>query len=72
VTSALVGGEWSALRPGERAPQYPLDRRLGGAHENIQDNDSYLSISKDVKHKYAEGGTRLTIVWKENICISEG
>jgi hypothetical protein len=35
LTSALDGGEWSASRPGrftprERAPWYPLDRRLGG------------------------------------------
>jgi hypothetical protein len=34
-TSALDGGEWSASSPGrftpkERAPRYPLDRRLGG------------------------------------------
>jgi hypothetical protein len=26
LTSALVGSEWS---PGERAPRYPLDRRVG-------------------------------------------
>jgi hypothetical protein len=33
LTSALVGGEWSALRPGEIAPpRYPLDRRLRGPH----------------------------------------
>jgi hypothetical protein len=35
LTLALVGGEWSDSRPGhfipgERAPQYPVDRRLGG------------------------------------------
>jgi hypothetical protein len=35
LTSALDGGEWSASRPcrftpGERAPWYPLDRRLVG------------------------------------------
>jgi hypothetical protein len=35
LTSAIAGGEWSASRsdhftPGERAPRYPLDRRLGG------------------------------------------
>jgi hypothetical protein len=35
LTLVLVGGEWSASRPsrftpGERAPRYPLDRRLGG------------------------------------------
>jgi hypothetical protein len=35
LTSALVGGEWSASRPcrftpGERAPRYPFYRRLGG------------------------------------------
>jgi hypothetical protein len=35
LTSALVGGEWSVshlsrFTPKERAPQYPLDRRLGG------------------------------------------
>jgi hypothetical protein len=34
LTSALVGNEWSASRscrftPGERAPRYPLGRRLG-------------------------------------------
>jgi hypothetical protein len=34
LTSALVGGEWSASRPEPRYPQgrrprYPLDRRLG-------------------------------------------
>jgi hypothetical protein len=30
LTSALDGGEWSASRPGERTPLYPLYRRLGG------------------------------------------
>jgi hypothetical protein len=35
LTWALVGGEWSAscpgrFKPGERAPGYPLDRRLSG------------------------------------------
>jgi hypothetical protein len=35
LTLALAGGEWSASCPGrftpwERAPHYPLDRRLGG------------------------------------------
>jgi hypothetical protein len=35
LTLALVGGKWSASRPdrftpGERAPVYALDRRLGG------------------------------------------
>jgi hypothetical protein len=35
MTSVLVGGEWSALspchfNPGETAPGYPLDIRLGG------------------------------------------
>jgi len=34
LTSALDGDEWSASGPSftsrERAPQYPLDRRLGG------------------------------------------
>jgi hypothetical protein len=30
VTSAPDGGEWSASCPGERAPPYPLDMRLGG------------------------------------------
>jgi hypothetical protein len=35
LTSALGRGEWSASRSGrftprERAPRYPLDRRLGG------------------------------------------
>jgi hypothetical protein len=33
LTSALVGGEWSASRPGRFTPgkgaRYPLDRRLG-------------------------------------------
>jgi hypothetical protein len=37
LTSALEGGEWSASRSGrftaaDRAPLYPLDRRLGGPH----------------------------------------
>jgi hypothetical protein len=35
LTSALVGGEWSASRSGRftlqgKSPLYPLDRRLGG------------------------------------------
>jgi hypothetical protein len=34
LTTALVGGEWSASRPGrfttKKSPWYPLDRRLGG------------------------------------------
>jgi hypothetical protein len=34
LNSTLAGGEWSAsspgrFTPGERAPQYPLDRRFG-------------------------------------------
>jgi hypothetical protein len=34
-TLAVEGGEWSGSSPGrftprERAPRYPLDRRLGG------------------------------------------
>jgi hypothetical protein len=36
LDSAVVGGEWSASRPGRftpggRAPRYPMDRRLRGA-----------------------------------------
>jgi hypothetical protein len=35
LTSALVGGEWSASRSGRfapgKSPLYPLDRRLGGS-----------------------------------------
>jgi hypothetical protein len=35
LNSELVGGEWSASRPGRftaggKSPRYPLDRRLGG------------------------------------------
>jgi hypothetical protein len=35
LTSALVGGEWSASLPGRftsvgKSPRYPLDRSLGG------------------------------------------
>jgi hypothetical protein len=35
LTSALVGGEWSASRPGRftprgKSPRYPLDRKLDG------------------------------------------
>jgi hypothetical protein len=30
LTSALVGGRWSASRPGRFTPGYPFDRRLGG------------------------------------------
>jgi hypothetical protein len=30
LTSALIGGEWSASRPGPLYPRYPLDKRLGG------------------------------------------
>jgi hypothetical protein len=30
LTSALVGGEWSASRPGRFTPWNPLYRRLGG------------------------------------------
>jgi hypothetical protein len=29
LTSALVGDEWLASRPGRFTPQHPLDRRLG-------------------------------------------
>jgi hypothetical protein len=32
LASVLVGGEWSASRPGRFTPRYPLDRRLGGPH----------------------------------------
>jgi hypothetical protein len=30
LTSAAVGGEWSASRPGRVIPAYPLDTSLGG------------------------------------------
>jgi hypothetical protein len=30
LTSAIVGGEWSASRPGRFSPRFPLDKRLGG------------------------------------------
>jgi hypothetical protein len=30
LTSALIGGGWSASHPGRFTPRYPLDRRLGG------------------------------------------
>jgi hypothetical protein len=42
LTSALVGGQWSASCPGrfmlrERTPRYPLDRRLGGPQAGLDD-----------------------------------
>jgi len=44
LTSALNGGKWSASHPGrftsrERAPQYPLDRRLGGPTTYLEIRD---------------------------------
>jgi hypothetical protein len=42
LTSALVGGEWSVSCPGhfilgERAPQYPFDRKLSGPRKPVCD-----------------------------------
>jgi hypothetical protein len=44
LTSALDGGEWLTSRPGRftlgvRAPQYPVDMRLGGLQRR-KDNES--------------------------------
>jgi hypothetical protein len=42
LTTALVGGEWSASLPGrftpeERAPRYGLDKRLDGPRAGLDD-----------------------------------
>jgi hypothetical protein len=41
IISALVGGEWSASRPGRSNPgkgsRYPLDRRLCGPKAGLDD-----------------------------------
>jgi hypothetical protein len=41
LTPALVGGEWSASRPGRfitgEEPPFPLDTRLGGTHSRLDD-----------------------------------
>jgi hypothetical protein len=49
LTSALGGGEWSASCPccftcGERAPQYSLDRRLGGP----QSQSGHYKVEKNL------------------------
>jgi hypothetical protein len=49
LTSAPVGGEWSASRlgrftPGERIPRYPLDRRPGGP----QSRSGRLEVEKNI------------------------
>jgi hypothetical protein len=43
LTLALVGGEWSASRPGrvtpgEKAPWYPLDGRLGRSQSPYEEH----------------------------------
>jgi hypothetical protein len=51
LTSALDGGEWSAswpgrfTQPGETAPRYPLDRRLGGPHRRSWRNGEEKNIA---------------------------
>jgi hypothetical protein len=53
LTSVLNGGRWSASRPGrftpkERAPWYPLDRRLGaGNNFRIREVSGSLNKGRD-------------------------
>jgi hypothetical protein len=50
LTSALVGGKWSAsftprpLYPGGKNPRYPLYRRLGGP-QNRSGNEKNLALT---------------------------
>jgi hypothetical protein len=44
LTSALVGGEWSASRPGRFTPWHPLDRRLGGPQSRSERGSDYIYI----------------------------
>jgi hypothetical protein len=64
LTSAVAGGEWSASRPGERAPGYPLDRMLGGPQsrsgrrgENYwpyRGSNSDTSVVQSVSSRYTD------------------
>jgi hypothetical protein len=51
LISALDGGEWSAaaLPPGERAPLFPLDRRLGGpqSQSELYGEEKNLALAKN-------------------------
>ena len=68
MTAALVGGEWSAARPGRILPpgktRYPFYRRLGGpqgrsGHDTVRTGKSYtmhgmyiMNIFKEICHKW--------------------
>jgi hypothetical protein len=42
LTSALVGSEWSASRPGRLYSRYPFDRRLSGPRAGLEDTEKIL------------------------------
>jgi hypothetical protein len=69
LISALDGGEWSVSRPrrfisGEKAPLYPLDRRLGGPQRRsgrrgessrpYRDTNSGPSVVQPVASRYTD------------------
>jgi hypothetical protein len=75
LTSALDGGEWSALPPGKESPLYPLDRRLGGpqsrsgrgGEEKIpsprRESNPRTPIVQPVAHRYTTELFRL-LLWR--------
>jgi hypothetical protein len=64
LTSALVGGEWSASRPGRALPRgkdhrYPLYRRLGGSqsrsgHRGCRGSNLDLPVVQSVVRHYTD------------------
>jgi hypothetical protein len=78
LTTALEGGEWSdshpdRFTPGERAPRYPLDRRLGGSTASLdavvkrripspgRESNPWTPIVQLVASSYPDWATRLCL-----------
>jgi hypothetical protein len=55
MTSALGGGEWLASGPGERAPRYPLNRRLGGPQSRSGRREETRVFEKEEVTTHANG-----------------
>jgi hypothetical protein len=76
LTSALDGGEWSAPRPGcftprERAPWYPLDRKLGGDHEVLNSSLSCESCCKCYHGPSMSGHLSMTYSWGMSVNLKK-
>jgi hypothetical protein len=72
LTSALAGGEWSALRsdrfnPG-KGPRYPLDRRLGGPRAGLHDVEkrNFLTL-QELKLRPLGRSARTQPLYRHNV-----